>query len=80
MKRPTKIMAAMLCDVVECPDGPAIDSGFDPTKQLKLGSFAKPAWGKRPVQESEAVDAIDFENSIFSICELSDHDADRRKP
>lgn len=80
MKRPTKITAAVLCDVVECPDRPAVDSVFDPIKQLKLGSFAKPDWGKRPTQESEAVDAIDFENSAFSICEFSDQYADRRKP
>ena len=80
MKRPAKITAAMPCDVVECPDRAAINSVSDPNKQLKFGSFSKAVWGKRPVQESEPIDAICFEKSAFSICGISDQYADMRKP
>lgn len=58
MKRTTKITAAMLYDLVQCPHRPAMDLFGDPAKRDEISPFVRLLWEKGTAFEHEVIDSI----------------------
>ena len=55
----TKITAAMLYDLVQCPHRPAMDLFGDPARRDEISPFIQLLWEKGTAYENEVIDGLD---------------------
>jgi predicted RecB family nuclease len=58
MKRPTKITAALLYDLIQCPHRPTMDLFGDPAKRDEISPFVRLLWEKGTAYEHEVMDGL----------------------
>ncbi len=74
MKRPNKITAAMLYDLVQCPHRPAMDLFGDPAKRDEVNPFVQLLWEKGTAFEHEVIDGLEI-----PILDLSPYAGDEKE-
>lgn len=60
MKRPSKITAAVLYDLVQCPHRPTMDLFGDPAKRDEINPFVQLLWEKGTAFEHDVVDGLEI--------------------
>jgi predicted RecB family nuclease len=58
VKRPTKITAALLYDLIQCPHRPTMDLFGDPAKRDEISPFVRLLWEKGTAYEHEVMDGL----------------------
>jgi hypothetical protein len=66
MKRPSRITAAMLYDLVQCPHRPTMDLFGDPSKRDEVNPFVQLLWEKGTAFEHEVIDGLEISMLDFS--------------